>query len=388
MKEKRFTKSWLICGGVALLLLSGCLQKPKPNPANLRITVIDQATGEGILGTMVTVGERQLVTDQSGRIDVEKMEPGAYTLHFERPWYQSAKLAVNFSGRPTEVRMPLTGVPLAGAILYSCNVKGGHDVFSLNLENRSITRVTDFPGDEEQAVQRSSTQIVFVSDIISANKKDLYLYDVITKRAEAVCSSPANDDHPSVDQSGQIMVFHSMRSGRGMVYWKRLNNTAPPTLLGEGHEPEISPDGKRVAYINDKKLWVCEITQTASGNNPKIVATPNDPGNPRWSPDGKYIAFDAKSDTEADRFIFVTTTDSNPKVVQATVRFGLTAANHQHPCWSQVGDRRLLLFNATNPHVNRKEIFCVELKKQFDQLLSDNDWIMVSGQTGSKDDPH
>ncbi len=388
MREKRFTKNWLICGGVILLLLSGCLQKPKPSPANLRITVIDQATGEGIPGTTVTVGERQSVTDQSGQIDVEKMEPGAYILCFERPWYQSAKLNVNFSGRPTTVRMPLTGIPLAGTILYSCNIQGGHDIFALQLENRSVTRITDFPGDEEQAVRRTPTQIVFVSDIIPANKKDLYIYDVITKRAEAVCSSPANDDHPSIDQSGKSMVFHSMRSGRGMVYWKRLDDTTPPTLLAEGHEPEISPNGEQVAYINNKKLWLFDITQTVSGNNPRIVATPNDPGNPCWSPDGKYVAFDAKPDTGADRLIFVGTADRNAKVVQATVRFGLSAANHQHPCWSQVGDQLLLLFNATNPRVNRKEIFCVELKKQFDQLLSDNDWIMVSGQTGSKDDPH
>ncbi|HEV3410220.1 MAG TPA: hypothetical protein VG095_07990, partial [Chthoniobacterales bacterium] len=60
----------------------------------------------------------------------------------------------------------------------------------------------------------------------------------------------------------------------------------------------MSPDGSRVAFVrisvNEKKegydtsLW---IVPTAGGEEPHRLTTANRDSNPRWSPDGKFIAF-------------------------------------------------------------------------------------------------
>lgn len=63
---------------------------------------------------------------------------------------------------------------------------------------------------------------------------------------------------------------------------KGLNDPAP-------YQTCVSPDGKRVAFVMNKHVWVIDI----DGNNQKqITAVDNDNEEtfPRWSPDGKNIA--------------------------------------------------------------------------------------------------
>src|SRR5947207_8665366 len=62
-------------------------------------------------------------------------------------------------------------------------------------------------------------------------------------------------------------------------------------------DPQISPDGARVAFVrvtvNDKKdgyntaIWT---VSTANGETRQLTNGPRD-STPRWSPDGKYLVF-------------------------------------------------------------------------------------------------
>jgi len=63
-------------------------------------------------------------------------------------------------------------------------------------------------------------------------------------------------------------------------------------------DPQVSPDGNRVAFVrvtvNDKKegydtsIWSVAV---AGGEEPHRLTTGNHDTAPRWSPDGKYLAF-------------------------------------------------------------------------------------------------
>lgn len=52
-------------------------------------------------------------------------------------------------------------------------------------------------------------------------------------------------------------------------------------------EPSVSPDGKKIAFIKDEKLWTMDI----DGSNPMLLnTTTTNLRKPIWSPDSKYIA--------------------------------------------------------------------------------------------------
>ena len=73
----------------------------------------------------------------------------------------------------------------------------------------------------------------------------------------------------------------------------------------EDHSPQISPDGKRIAFISDRsgrdEIWVCD----SDGKNPlqltRMVGL--NTGTPRWSPDNQSLVFDSRPDGHADLFV-------------------------------------------------------------------------------------
>ncbi len=54
--------------------------------------------------------------------------------------------------------------------------------------------------------------------------------------------------------------------------------------------PRWSPDGKRLAYTNGGQIWTMDAD---GGNRKQVTKISSGAGNPVWSPDGKYFAFNS-----------------------------------------------------------------------------------------------
>jgi dipeptidyl aminopeptidase/acylaminoacyl peptidase len=80
-----------------------------------------------------------------------------------------------------------------------------------------------------------------------------------------------------------------------------------PRLLGEGHSPAVSPDGKMAAYILKGQLWSIRLDDGAAKPQ-QLLQTRGSAQSLRWSPDGAHLAFVSNRDDHS--FIAVYTVAS------------------------------------------------------------------------------
>jgi dipeptidyl aminopeptidase/acylaminoacyl peptidase len=90
--------------------------------------------------------------------------------------------------------------------------------------------------------------------------------------------------------------------GAQQQLWIVSADSGEPRLLGEGHAPAISPDGKIAAYVLKGQLWSIRLDDPAAKPQ-QLLQTRGSVQTLRWSPDGAHLAF--VSDRDDHSFIAV-----------------------------------------------------------------------------------
>ncbi len=119
-------------------------------------------------------------------------------------------------------------------------------------------------------------------------------------------------------------------------------------------DPQVSPDGKRVVYVvtevlkdenrTNADLWL--INADGSGEPRQLTSSPKRDANPRWSPDGKWIAFESAREGETQ--IYVLPADGGEARKVTTISTGAEA-----PVWSPDG-KSLAFVSAVFPEFSAK----------------------------------
>jgi Tol biopolymer transport system component/DNA-binding winged helix-turn-helix (wHTH) protein len=116
---------------------------------------------------------------------------------------------------------------------------------------------------------------------------------------------------PSISPKGNQLVYQQM-AFKDSVFRLNLKDDihrqGPPVLLrsekGFNWRPQFSPDGKRFVYetngLGYSELWACDGDGSHCGSLTSLRGTA---GAARWSPDGRYIAFEFRPKEHSEVYL-------------------------------------------------------------------------------------
>ena len=126
---------------------------------------------------------------------------------------------------------------------------------------------------------------------------DVYYADLARRISTRLTRDHGSDSQPVISADGQQVIFASDRAGMFDLYVKATDGSTPEHMLW--HDPfdkraeSLSPDGKFLLAdhwtpTTRGDIWIVPM----SGEKPTpFVATEEQEGDPRFSPDGKWVAY-------------------------------------------------------------------------------------------------
>lgn len=147
---------------------------------------------------------------------------------------------------------------------------------------------------------------------------------------------------PALSPDGKLLAFASDRGGAGSLdIWVRqvaggepIRLTTDPT---DDHEPSFSPDGSQIAFRSERNPAGIYVISALGGREPRLLAANG--RNPRYSPDGKWVAYWTGELTAFTRVYLVASTGGPSKALE----FRPALQSARYPIWAPDGKRLLLV---------------------------------------------
>lgn len=312
----RGTLAW-----IGLLLLAGCGGDggttptdpgPDPAPTTGSLEVSAATTGDtldldGYTVTLDGAGERALAVD--GAVSFEDVAEGDHEVTLEgvqRNCSLSGETTRTVSvtaGETADVAFDVACVPaLLGRIVFDSDRTGDFEIFVMNADGSSPTRVRSEPGTDEAdaSVSPDGTRVLYRSDRNGA-------FDIFSMAADGsddrnLTDHPAEDFDPVWSPDGGRIAFSSDRADGNLDIYVMNADGSGVTRVTEDTATDVnpawSPDGSRIAFTSHRgggpgNLWLVEPDGTGLA---QVTDTAASDDAPAWTPDGERLVFQSERD--------------------------------------------------------------------------------------------
>jgi TolB protein len=200
-----------------------------------------------------------------------------------------------------------------GLIAYTIGTSDGtNDLYLYDPDSKWKTRLTlSATNKHGYAFSPDGKQLVFSSNFIPPQSW-IYVIDVDGGNLTPLVSDAFRNWSPAWSPDGKKIAFASDRSGTFNIFVMDSDGTNVASLTeDESEAPNWSPDGKKIVFQSQKakdekdKDGDYEIyVMNADGTDPVALTdnTANDM-TPKWSPDGKKIAFYTERDGNGEIYL-------------------------------------------------------------------------------------
>jgi Tol biopolymer transport system component len=259
-------------------------------------------------GSLVSVTERERVYQSpiwlpnGDRLLYISNEGGARDIY---------EVELNSSGAPTGPPSRLT--TNLGALTISLSADGRKIAYSVFRSDANIWSIPiPLQGtssiSEAKAVTEGTQAIEGISVspdgrwlVFDSNRRgnfDIYRLALPDGQPEQLTDHPANDFVRSWSPDGEEIAFYSFRHGTRDLFVMRADGSYETRLTDDPAQergPDWSPDGNSLAFHSDKtgntEIWVMTREDRSSSWGEPQQLTSGGGFNPRWSPDGQWIAY-------------------------------------------------------------------------------------------------
>jgi len=177
------------------------------------------------------------------------------------------------------------------------------DIYIKPVGTATMTQLTTDPSSEVQpAFSPDGGKVAFASD--RSGNWDIYMVDVAGTNLQQLTDDPAPEMHPSISADGQRLAYcrYNLRT-REWELWVLNLVDGQRRYVTSGLFPRWSPTDSHLVYQRAKQrgtrwfsVWMIHVgadnvsmpTEIASSAKQALTT-------PRWSPDGKFIAYCAVS---------------------------------------------------------------------------------------------
>ena len=214
-----------------------------------------------------------------------------------------------------------------------------NDVFVMGATGGEAKRLTfdNRPIMGPPAWTSDSREIVFSSDRGVAT--GLWRISAEGGAPRPVAGPVGEANWPSIPTKGDTLVYEQALS-RFNIWRLDLkdprHHEGPPSVLvsekGDKMRPELSPDGKKIAFESNRlgfwDIWTCDANGT---NCDRVTCLHGTAGRARWSPNGRYIAFEFHPKERSEIYV-VEVPGGTPHLLPT-----LAGADNLSPSWSRDG---------------------------------------------------